>query len=246
MMIDQDVAFLSPSTVYRILKKRNLLDRKTSKTTKKGTGFNQPAGPHQHWHTDISYLNLGGTFYFLISVLDGFSRAIVHWEICESMREQDCERVIQAALEKVGAETNPLIRPRIISDNGPQFIAKDFKEFLRVFGLNHVRTSPYYPQSNGKMERFHGSLKAECIRRTCPETKEEATRRVSAYVEHYNNVRLHSSIGYVSPMDKLEGREPRIQKERERKLSRARQRRQAANRGNRTNQRSANLEYAIH
>lgn len=245
MMIDQNIAYLSPSTVYRTLKKQNLLDRKSRKTTKKGTEFHQPARPHQHWHTDISNLNLGGTFYFLISVLDGFSRAIIHWEICESMREQVCERVIQATLEKAGAETNPSIRPRIISDNGPQFIAKDFKEFLRVFGLSHVRTSPYYPQCNGKMERFHGSLKAECIRRTNPGTKEEATKRVSAYVEHNNNVHLHGSIGYMAPADKLEGREPTIQKERERNLKLARQRRKDTNKGSGTQQSTANLQYAI-
>jgi len=94
--------------------------------------------PHEHWHMDIAYLNLGGTFYFLTSVLDGFSRSIVHWDISEKMEERDVEMVLQKALEKtLGAQ------PRIISDNGPQFVAKDFKVFLRIFGLTHVRTSPY-------------------------------------------------------------------------------------------------------
>jgi len=167
-------------------------------------------------------LNLGGTFYFLISVLDGFSRYIVHWEIRDTMKEFDIELVIAKAIEK-----HPGVRPRIISDNGPQFIAKDFKEFIRVYNLTHVRTSPYYPQSNGKLERWHGSIKQECIRPSCPATKEEAEKRVDRYVLHYNTVRLHSAIGYVTPADCLAGLSEVIGEERDRKLEEARERRQA-------------------
>lgn len=220
MMLDDDVVAVSPSTTYRVLKAARRLDRKTFAPSKKGTGFQQPEKAHKHWHVDISYLNLGGTFYFLISVLDGFSRYIVHWEIREKMEELDVEVVVARALEK-----NPGVKPRIISDNGPQFIAKDFKNFIRVFGLSHVRTSPYYPQSNGKLERFHGILKQECIRPSQPETIEEAERRVRLFVEHYNEVRLHSAIGYVTPADKLAGLEPEINRERDRKLEEARRRR---------------------
>lgn len=220
MMNDAEVVAVSPSTTYRVLKNAGLLDRHNTKPSKKGTGFKQPEKPHDHWHIDISYLNLGGTFYFLISVLDGYSRSIVHWEISESMREQDVELVLQKALEK-----HPNAKPRIISDNGPQFIAKDFKSFLRIFGLSHVRTSPYYPQSNGKLERWHGSLKEECIRPSSPQTVEEATRRVSDYVQHYNEFRLHSAIGYVTPADKLAGRADAITEARDRRLEAARERR---------------------
>ena len=225
MMLDDDIVAVSPSTVYRVLKAAGRLDRKTLTPSKKGTGFNQPEKIHQHWHTDISYLNLGGTFYFLISVLDGHSRYIVHWEIRETMTELDTEIVITRAMEK-----HPGVKPRIISDNGPQFIAKDFKDFIRVFGLTHVRTSPYYPQSNGKLERWHGSLKQECIRPSSPATKEEAEKRVTRYVEHYNTVRLHSAIGYITPADCLAGLSQVIGQERDRKLEEARQRRQAKRR----------------
>lgn len=185
MMLDADIVAVSPSTTYRVLKKAGLLDRKNVTPTKKGTGFIQPEMPHKHWHIDISYLNLGGTFYFMISVLDGFSRAIIHWDIREKMEEVDVEIVLQRALE-ITHETWPDAQPRIISDNGPQFIANDFKLFLRLYGLAHARTSPYYPQSNGKKERWFGSLKSECIRITCPQTVEEAKRRVAEYVLHYN------------------------------------------------------------
>lgn len=151
MMLDDDVVAVSPSSVYRVLKEAGRLDRKFVSPTKKGTGFAQPPSPHQHWHVDISYINVAGTFYFLCSVLDGFSRYIVHWELRSTMREFEVETVIQRALEKFPGAT-----PRIISDNGPQFIARDFKEFIRITGMTHVRTSPYYPQSNGKLERWRG------------------------------------------------------------------------------------------
>src|SRR2546427_9331382 len=117
-------------------------------------------------------------------------------------------------------------KPRIISDNGPQFIARDFKEFIRISGMTHVRTSPYYPQSNGKIERWHKSLKGECIRPGTPLSLEDARRLVEGYVEHYNNVRLHSAIGYVTPHDMLVGRQAEIHAARDRKLEEARHQRQ--------------------
>jgi len=223
MMLDDDLVAVSPSSTYRVLKTAGRLDRRCNAPSKKGTGFVQPLRPHQHWHVDISYINLGGTFYYLCSLLDGYSRFIVHWEIRESMTEQDVETIVQRALEK-----HPGVTPRIISDNGPQFIAKDFKQFIRVCGMTHVRTSPYYPQSNGKLERWHGSLKQECIRPTAPGTLDEARRRVADYVQHYNQCRLHSAIGYVTPSDKLNGLEEVLFAERDRKLDEARQRRQQA------------------
>lgn len=223
MMLDDDIVAVSPSTTYRVLKAARRLDRRPIASSKKGTGFDQPEKAHKHWHVDISYLNLGGTFYFLISVLDGYSRFIVHWEIREKMEEQDVEVIVTRALEK-----HPGVKPRIISDNGPQFIAKDFKIFVRVFGLSHVRTSPYYPQSNGKLERFHGTLKQECIRPSCPVTVEEARRRVQDFVEHYNHVRLNSAIGYITPADMLAGLGEVIAQERDRKLEEARKRRELA------------------
>jgi hypothetical protein len=174
---------------------------------------------------DVSYLNIGGTFYYLCSALDGCSRSIVHWEIREQMKEADIETILQRAKEK-----HPQARPRIISDNGPQFIARDFKEFIRVSGMTHVRTSPFYPQSNGKIERWHKSLKTESIRPRCPLSLEDARQIVTGYVEHYNTRRLHSAIGYVTPADKMAGREPEIFAARDRKLEAARQQRQVKRR----------------
>jgi len=140
------------------------------------------------------------------------------------MTESDVELVMQRAKEKY-----PDARPRIISDNGPQFIAKDFKEFIRVSGMTHVRTSPYYPQSNGKLERWHKTLKGECVRPGSPLSLQEARELVERYIQHYNEKRLHSAIGYVTPMDKLEGRENKIFQQRDKKLEEAREKRSRKN-----------------
>jgi len=220
MMIDNGIVYVSPSSVWRVLHEAGLLQRFSRKASLKGTGFNQPGKPHEHWHVDVSYINISGTFYYLCSVIDGYSRYIVHWDIRESMKEWEIELILQRAKEMY-----PEARPRIISDNGPQFISRDFKEFIRISGMTHVRTSPYYPQSNGKIERWHQSLKRECIRPKTPLNLEDAKRLVGEYVDHYNQVRLHSSIGYVCPIDKLLGREVEIFKERDRKLEAAREER---------------------
>jgi len=221
MMLDQDVVAVSPSSVWRVLGQAGLLSKWNGKPSKKGTGFEQPLQAHGHWHIDISYINISGTFYYLCSVLDGYSRFIVHWDLRESMREADIEIILERAKEQY-----PEARPRIISDNGPQFLAKDFKEFIRISGMTHVRTSPYYPQSNGKLERWHKSLKSECIRPGTPLSPEDARRLIQHYVDHYNQVRLHSAIGFVTPMDMLAGRQAEIHTARDRKLETARTQRQ--------------------
>jgi transposase InsO family protein len=220
MMIDADVAVCSPSSVYRVLREAGRLDRQLPKPSSKGKGFVQPLRPHEHWHVDVSYINIAGTFYYLCSLLDGCSRFTVHWEIRQSMTEADVEQIIQRARERFPGAT-----PRIISDNGPQFIARDFKEFIRLCGMTHARTSPYYPQSNGKIERWHRILKEECIRPGTPLTLEDARRLVGKFVEYYNTVRLHSAIGYITPQAKLQGRDQEIFVERDRKLEAARERR---------------------
>jgi putative transposase len=219
-MIDEGVAAVSPATVHRVLRAAGVLERWQKKPSRKGKGFVQPLSAHEHWHMDLSYLNLSGTFYFLCTVLDGASRLIVHHEIRETMKSYDTELVLQRAWERY-----PQAKPRLISDNGPQFVARDFKELLRVAGMDHVRTSPYYPQSNGKIERWHKTIKQEVIRPLAPQSLEEARRLVDRFVEHYNTRRLHSALGYVTPHDWLTGKAPSIWEERDRRLEEARKRR---------------------
>lgn len=222
-LLDADLVACAPSTVYRVLKKAGLLNAWEVKASAKGRGFEQPTQPHEHWHIDISYINLQGTFYYLCSVLDGYSRFLVHWELGERMGEADVAIVLQGAKERAPGAT-----PRVISDNGPQFIAKEFKAFIRLSGMSQVRTSPAYPQSNGKLERWHKSLKNECIRPQTPVSLEDARRLIRTYIMTYNTERLHSALGYVTPEAKLQGREQHIFAERRQRLHQARQARLAA------------------
>ncbi len=223
MMLDADVVAASPSSVYRVLLRAGAIKPRPHKPSKKGKGFQQPVRAHEHWHVDSTYINVAGTFFYLCSLLDGYSRFIVHWEIRESMTELDVETIIQRASERFAGE-----RPRIISDNGPQFIARDFKEFVGICGMTQVRTSTCDPKSNGKMERWYKTLKGECIRVKTPLSLADARRIVEVFVGHYNGVRLHSAIGYVAPADKLAGRDRQIVADRDRKLDAARERRKAA------------------
>jgi len=222
MMLDADVVAVSPSSVYRVLKAAGKLAGRRGEPSKKGQGFEQPSRPHEHWHIDVSHINICGTFFFLCSILDGYSRFIIHREIRETMTEAEVETILQRAREQSPGE-----RPRIISDNGPQFIARDFKELIRICGMTHVRTSPFYPQSNGKMERWFKTLKGECIRIKTPLSLEDARRLVAEFVNHYNTVRLHSAIAYITPADKLAGRAEAIWAARKQKLATANARRRA-------------------
>ncbi len=170
--------------MWRVLSQAGLLKRWKGQPSRNGTDFEQPPGPHQYWHIDVSYLNICGTFYYLCSVLDGYSRFLVHWDLRES------------------------------------------KEFIRISGRTHVPSSPYYPRSNGKIERWHKSLKAECIRPGTLLSPEDARRLIQQYVDHYNTVRLHSAIGFVTPADMLGGRQAEIHAARDRKLEEAGRQRQ--------------------
>ena len=218
MMLDRDIAAVSPATTYRVLKAAGLLQPWNSKPTKKGTGFVQPLQPHEHWHTDFSYLNLGGTFYYLCCVLDGCSRSILAWDIRTQMKEADAEIVLQIA-----REAHPEARPRVITDRGAQFVARDFQSFIRLWQTTHVFTSPHYPQSNGKIERFHRTLKEQAIRPKTPLTQDDAKRITTEFIDHYNNARLHSAIAFVTPAARLANRHLAILAARDLKLESARQ-----------------------
>ena len=225
MMMYQDIVAVSPSTSYRVLRNAGLTSRwNNKKLSSKGNGFVQPLKSHEHWHMDISYINFRGSHLFLISVLDGYSRFVVHHQVRTHMQEYDVELVLQQALEKYPNE-----KPRIITDNGSQFIANDFKAFLRQVNLIHVRTSVNYPQSNGKIEAFHKNIKSECIRQTSFLNPQEVHDKVADYIHHYNNIRLHSGINYITPYDMLCGKSNTIFKERDRKLEMARKKRRLNN-----------------
>lgn len=220
-MLDEDIVAASPSSVYRVLKRSGLLNKwNTDKKNLKGTGFKQPDGPHCHWHTDIKYLNFNGSYLFLISVIDGYSRYIVHHEILLTMTSYDTSLTVQKAKDKF-----PGARPRIITDNGSQYISKEFKEFIKQAELEQITTSVKHPEGNGKIERFHRSINQECLRIISPVTLDEYKVYVEDYINFYNTQRLHASLNYLTPEDYLLGRKDEKLKVREAKLEKAEQNR---------------------
>ncbi|AFN74244.1 integrase catalytic subunit [Melioribacter roseus P3M-2] len=217
MMLDENIVAVSPSTTYRVLKSAGLLNRWNKvKRSSKGNGFNQPTMPHQHWHIDIKYVNFKGTFLFLIDIIDGYSRFIVNHELRMNMQEYDVQITLQKALEKF-----PGVKPRIISDNGSQFISKDFSEYLRLAGLTHIKTSIGYPQSNGKIEKFHSTINRECLNRYSFIDINDAKKQIKNFIDYYNTKRLHSSLSYLTPEDLLLGRANERLRERKRKIQKA-------------------------
>ena len=146
MMLDADVVAVSPASVWRVLKQAGLLSRWKSKPSRKGAGFEQPVQPHQHWHIDVSYINLCGTFYYLCSILDGFSRFLVLWDLRESMREADVEGILQRA------KGSTRKRSRESSRQWPAVHCSRLQGVHSHLGHDSRAKCPYYPESNGKIE----------------------------------------------------------------------------------------------
>jgi transposase InsO family protein len=221
--IDAGAFAVSPATVYTVLKAEGLLLGKNGTgSTSKGKGFTQPTRPHQHWHTDIKYLSYKGRKFFFISAIDGYSRCILHHEVRQQMTVADVEIVLQRAKEKY-----PQARAQVISDNGGQYVSQDFATFIRLAQMTHARTSPSYPQSNGKIERFHRTLEEECLQVQSMISFDDLCHQIQTFVEHYNTKRLHSAIGYLPPMEVLMGRAEELLQKREQKMIAALEERKA-------------------
>ena len=220
-MIDADVAYLSPSSVYRVLEDANLLAR-WKRSTSSGAVPEKPIRPHERWHTDLMYLRIQDSWYFLVTVLDAYSRYVVHWELLSTMAASDVQLVIQHALEQTGAT------PDVVTDNGSQFTAKEFKELVRRFAFKHIRIRWYHPESNGTVERFHRStreaLGAEALRNLG-----QAREVIAGWVRHYNEERLHAALGYLPPVEYYRGNPAARQAARQAKLEQGRKERQRLN-----------------
>jgi transposase InsO family protein len=221
-MVDADVAYLSASSVYRILCDADLLYR-WKRGGHSGAAPAPPTRVHERWHTDLMYLRVGDGWYFLVTVLDAYSRYVVHWELLATMAAADVRYVIQHALELTGAH------PRVVTDNGPQFRAAEFKDLVRRFAVEHIRIRTYHPESNGLVERFHRSTR-EALGDTALRTLERARALVSAWVRHYNEARLHAGLGYLPPAEYYRGDPAARRRERQGKLERGRAERRRRNR----------------
>ncbi len=226
MMIDENVAFLSESAVYQILSERGLLygwARSDLGDTQKEYQH-KPKHPHHHWHTDIAYLKIGGVFYFLVMMLDGYSRYLLDWELMSDMLGSSVEDFVARVKEKY-----PHAKPMLIHDNGSQFISHDFKKLMTTLEIQSVRTRRNHPQTNGKIERMNGTVKNEVIRPNAPTHYQEAYQLLNEYAYTYNHQRLHAGVDYLRPADLFFGRRVTVLAERGEKIKLARQRRRQMN-----------------
>lgn len=207
--------FISESSVYRILKARGLITTPSHILLAAGNEFTQKTCfVHQMWQTDFTYFKiLGWGWYYLSTILDDYSRFIVHWELCKTMKTEDVQRTINRALQAVDLPKE--FRPKLLSDNGSCYIASELKDFMKDKKMQLIHGKPNHPQTQGKIERYHRTMKnvVKLDNYYCPEELEAS---LSAFVHYYNHERYHESLGNVTPADVYYGRQDEILKYRER------------------------------
>lgn len=226
----EDIAYVSESTVYRVLKENKLIQSDSNiKPPLKKTDIKADQ-PNVVWRTDLSYIEVGSGHCYLITVLDKYSRKIIYHELCYKMTTKDWQDVIAKALDKVGL-LNSKNKPILISDNGTQLTAKSFKKFIKDLGLKHVRTAYRHPESNGQMEVFFKTLKYEHIYlQDRYENMLQAKLDIDRFIKYYNEERLHQALGYVTPEEEYQGLGETIRRENSEKLKSVMEQRKAVNR----------------
>lgn len=229
-MVDEDVAFVSPSTVYRILKASNLVCLYQRRTKKKTALKERASRPDERWSTDLMHVQVAGRVYYFVAFLDEYSRYLVHHEMLLGMDGLTVSVSAQNAIETLpkNAAGKPAMRPEIRSDNGSCYISKEFRVVLQENGLGHHRIQPHCPEENGLMERANRTIR-ESLEGEEPSNLLEAETTMKRLVRRYNEVRLHSALGYLPPREFYRGEPSQRFEERRVKLYQARHRRREAN-----------------
>ena len=215
---DEKHYFVSEASVYRLLRAHNLITSPAFIVMKAADEFREKTtGPNQLWQTDFTYLKvIGWGWFYLSTVLDDFSRYIIAWKLCTGMATSDVQDTLNLALEASGLdEVNVIHRPRLLSDNGPSYISGDLAEYLADKGMKHTRGAPYHPQTQGKIERWHQTLKNRILLENYY-LPGDLRQKVDAFVEHYNHRRYHESLQNLTPADVYFGRGQTILQQRER------------------------------
>jgi transposase InsO family protein len=212
-LTDEQKIFISESSVYRILKGKGLITTPAHILLSASNEFKEKtAFVHQLWQTDFTYFKvLGWGWYYLSTILDDYSRYIVHWELCKNMKSEDVQRTVDRAMIKATLAKHQ--RPKLLSDNGACYIASELKEYLKDIGVKQVHGKLNHPQTQGKIERYHRSIKnvVKLDNYYCPE---ELTRALENFVHYYNHQRYHESLDNVTPADVYFGRKEQILKQR--------------------------------
>jgi putative transposase len=215
---DERRYFVSEATVYRLLKAHDLIPSPAHVVVKAANEFHtKTTRPNEMWQTDFTYFKIiGWGWMYLSTVLDDFSRYIIAWRLCSTMRAEDVTDTLDMALQASGCDSATVIhKPRLLSDNGPSYIAGELADYIEAQQMSHVRGAPCHPQTQGKIERWHQTLKNRILLENyfLPGDLE---RQIEAFVEHYNHQRYHESLNNVTPADAYFGRAHAIIKQRER------------------------------
>jgi transposase InsO family protein len=215
---DTECYFVSEASVYRLLKAHDLITSPAFIVLKAADEFrNKTTAPHQLWQTDFTYLKvIGWGWFYLSSVLDDFSRYIIAWKLCSTMRAQDVTDTLELALQASGLEQAKVAhRPRLLSDNGSSYISGELANWLGEQKMAHTRSAPHHPMTQGKIERWHQTLKNRVLLEHYF-LPGELEAQVTAFVDYYNHRRYHESLGNLTPSDVFFGRGQAILLERER------------------------------
>jgi transposase InsO family protein len=206
---------VSESTVYRILKGEGLIKSPELKQAASKEFHTKTKRPHQMWATDASYFRVAGWgFYYMVTVMDDFSRFILSWKLQTDMTSDSFIEVLQDAIDLTGMTEVPLEdRTRLLSDNGPGYVSRSFREYLHLVGIRHILAAPFHPQTNGKIERYHQSIKAD-VNQVPYDVPRNLEAAISDFVSYYNYRRYHKALGNVTPADVLHGRREQILQQR--------------------------------
>ena len=214
---DEQRYFISESSVYRILKAADLIAAPAHVVIKAADEFrDKTVRPNELWQTDFTYLKvIGWGWFYLSTILDDYSRYIIAWKLCTNMKASDVTDTLELALEASGCDHATIVqKPRLLSDNGSSYVAADLAKYLDAKGMDHVRGAPHHPQTQGKIERWHQTMKNRVLLENyfLPGDLEQ---KIGAFVDYYNNRRYHESLGNLTPADVYHGRGTKILKMRE-------------------------------
>jgi len=202
---------VSESTVYRILRREGLVKRPEVQLVAGKEYHTKTTGPHQMWATDASYFRVvGWGYYYLVTVMDDYSRFILAWKLQRDMAADSLIEVIQEAVDATGMAEVPVEdRTKLLSDNGPGYVSRAFRDYLHLVGIRHILAAPFHPQTNGKLERYQQTVKQE-VNQVPYELPGQLERAIAAFVDYYNFHRYHKALGDVTPADVLYGRREQI------------------------------------
>jgi putative transposase len=212
---DKEGFAVSESTVYRILRREGLVKRQETQIMAAKEYHTKTTRPHQMWATDASYFRIvGWGYYYLVTVMDDYSRFILGWKLQKDMSANSLIEVIQEAVDATGMTDVPIEnRTRLLSDNGAGYVSRAFRDYLNLVGIGHILAAPYHPQTNGKVERYQQSLKRE-VNQLPYEFPSQLEQAIDGFVVYYNYRRYHKALGNVTPADVLYGRREEILKRR--------------------------------